>query len=78
MVRKPQSTGNMIGAQIPSDTTSVTFRFDPIDVKIAALLSGIGIIILSIAIIKRRAIEKYLVETGKNHVQDKFSKKKKR
>lgn len=75
--RETSNTGNMIGAQIPSDTTSVTFRFDPIDVKIALLLSGIGIITLGIAIVKRRAIEKYLAETGKTHVRNKFGKKKK-
>jgi hypothetical protein len=72
------NVGNMVGAQIPSDTTSVTFRFDPLDVKIAALLSGIGIITLVILIIKRRDIEKYLAEPGKKHVQDKVTKKKKR
>jgi uncharacterized membrane protein YfhO len=69
--------GNMIGAQIPSDTTSVTFRFDPPDFKIAGIISGIGVIILIVLIIKRREIEKYLSEAGKRPVQNQERKKKK-
>ncbi|MHB8163919.1 MAG: hypothetical protein ACYDDV_06160 [Methanoregula sp.] len=75
--QEASNIGNMVGAQIPSDTSNVTFRFDPIDVKVAALLSGIGIIILIIAVIKRRDIEKYLSETVKSHIQEKTRKQKK-
>ena len=54
------NTVNMVGAQIMNNTDTVTFRYDPFDVKIAGLLSGIGIIIVVIAIIKRQVIETYL------------------
>jgi hypothetical protein len=76
--REALNVGNMIGAQIPSDTTSITFRFDPLDMKIAAIISGIGIIILVTLVIKRREIEKYLTEAGKSPVQKQERKKKKR
>lgn len=76
--REASNVGNMIGAQIPSDTTSVTFRFDPLDMKIAAIISGIGVIILIALVIKRREIEKYLNEVGKGLVQKQERKKKKR
>jgi hypothetical protein len=71
---KPHIPEIWFGAQIPSGTTSVTFRFDPTDFKIAALLSGIGIITLGIVIIKlrarkSRARKKYLIEAGKNQVR---------
>jgi hypothetical protein len=72
------NVGNMIGAQLSSDTSSVTFRFDPLDVKIGAILSGIGIFVVIVFIIKRREIEKYLNEPGKKVIQDRVSKKKKR
>jgi hypothetical protein len=75
--RDASNVGNMIGAQIPSDTTSVTFKFDPPDFKIAGIMSGIGVIILIALIIKRRKIEKYLTEAGKRPVQNQERKKKK-
>jgi hypothetical protein len=76
--KEASNMGNMIAAQIPADTTSVTFRFDPSDFKIAAIISGIGVIILFVFIIKRREIEKYLTEADKRPVQKQERKKKKR
>ena len=52
--------GNMVAAQVTSETTALTFKFDPNDVKIGYVLTGIGIIILIILFIKRREIEQYL------------------
>lgn len=72
------NTGNMVGSEIGSITTSVTFRFDPLDIKIAAILSGLGCSLLIIAIIKRREIEKYLREISKNRVPIKGIRKKKK
>ena len=57
--------GNMIGAQIPADTTSVTFRFDPADMKIAMIISGIGVILLIALVVRRRDVEKYLASAGR-------------
>ncbi len=51
--------GNMVAAQVTSETTSLSFKFDPNDVKIGYVLTGIGIIILVILIIKRSEIEQY-------------------
>ena len=51
--------GNMVAAQVTSETTSLSLKFDPNDVKIGYVLTGIGIIILVILIIKRSEIEQY-------------------
>jgi len=69
---------NMIGAEIPSDSTSITFRFDPLDFKIAAIISGIGVILLIILVVKHREIEKNLTRAGNEPVQNQERKKKKR
>ncbi|OPX64337.1 MULTISPECIES: hypothetical protein [unclassified Methanoregula] len=57
--------GNTIGAQIPADTTTITFRFDPADMKIAMIVSGIGIILLIALVVRRRDVEKYLASAGR-------------
>jgi len=54
------NVGNMVGAQISSDISSITFKFDPLDVKIGAILTGIGIIALLVLIIKRREFGTYV------------------
>jgi hypothetical protein len=76
--QETSNVGNMVGAQISADTSSVTFRFDPIDVKIGGLLSGIGVILLIVLFIKRREIEKYLSQDCKDPAQNPVTKKKKR
>jgi hypothetical protein len=76
--RDASNVGNMIGARIPSDTTSVTFRFDPLDMKIAGIISGIGVIILIAFTIKRREIEKFLTQAARAPVQKQEREKKKR
>ena len=58
--RDASNVGNMVGIQLSSETSSVTFKFDPLDVKIGAILTGIGIIALLVLIIKRREFETYL------------------
>ena len=72
------NAGNMVAAQVTSETPSITFKFDPNDVKIGYVLTGIGIIILVIIIIKRREIEQYFVsmdvikkEQGSRHKKKK-------
>ncbi len=51
---------NMIGTKISSDTDKIVFRFDPWDYKVGALLSGLGIVLLIILILKRDVIERKL------------------
>ncbi|MBN2734048.1 MAG: hypothetical protein JXQ82_04220 [Methanomicrobiaceae archaeon] len=54
------SAGNMVAIELDSSVNAVTFVFDPQDVKIGIYLSILGIILLIIAFIKRKEIEKYL------------------
>lgn len=65
--RDASNVGNMIGAQLSSDTSTVTFKFDPLDVKIGAIFSGIGILVVIALYIKRRQVEKYLNELDKKN-----------
>jgi hypothetical protein len=58
--RDTSNVGNMVGAQISSDTSSISFKFDPLDFKIGAIITGVGIIAIVILIIKRREFELYL------------------
>jgi len=71
------NVGNMVGAKLQSDTTSVTFRYDPFDMKIATALCAIGILLLIAFIVKRRAVEHYLSGIRKIPVQKQEKKKKK-
>jgi hypothetical protein len=73
--RDASNVGNMIGAQISSDTSTVTFKFDPLDVKIGAIFSGIGILVVIALYIKRREVEKYLNELDTKMVPGRFNKK---
>jgi hypothetical protein len=60
------NVGNMVGAQLSSETSSVTFKFDPLDMKVGAIFTGIGIIALLVLIIKRRKFEIYLKGINKS------------
>lgn len=69
---------NMIGIQISSDTDKIVFRFDPLDYKIGALLSGFGVVLVLILILKRDVIEKRFsgVLVGKSISDNKVRRKK--
>jgi hypothetical protein len=69
--RDASNVGSMVGAQLSSDTNSVTFKFDPFDVKIGAIFTGIGTIALLVLIIKRREFEAYLKEINKSVISKK-------
>jgi len=60
--REMKNTGNMPTDKLTSDTTTITFRYDPLDVKFAGIITVIGIISLIAAIIKRYEIEAYLTK----------------
>jgi hypothetical protein len=75
--RDASNVGNMVGAQLSSETSSVTFKFDPLDVKIGAILTGIGIIVIFVLIIKRRELETYLKGINKSVASKKPNKGKK-
>jgi hypothetical protein len=75
--KEASSVGNMISAQVPADTTSITFRFDPFDMKAAMAVSGIGIVLLIALVAKRRDVEHYLAAAGRRPAQKQDGKKKK-
>jgi hypothetical protein len=51
---------NMPGAEIQTYTNTVTFRYDPSDVKTGSVITGIGLFIMGTMIYKRREIDQYL------------------
>jgi hypothetical protein len=60
------SVNNLIGTQITSDTHTVRFVFDPSDYKAGAVITVIGIIIVLIVLLKRRAVEAYLEKISRD------------
>ena len=72
--RDASNVGSMVGAQLSLDTSSVSFKFDPLDVKIGAIFTGIGIIALLVLIIKRREFETYLKGINKSVISKKSHK----
>ncbi|HUT39606.1 MAG TPA: hypothetical protein VMW77_09930 [Methanoregula sp.] len=75
--RDSSNVGNMVGTRLYSDTSSITYKFDPLDVKIGAILTGIGIIALLVLIIKRQECEIYLKGINKSVTSKKPHKGKK-
>lgn len=51
---------NMIGTKLSSGTDRIRFNFDPLDYKIGAFLSGLGIIICAILILRRKETDAYI------------------
>jgi len=72
------NSGNMPSAKLQSPTTSIIFKYDPIDVKIAGILSGLGVILFIITIVKRHEIEKYLNTINKIDIPITKNRKRKR
>lgn len=66
------NTGNMVGVQLAADTDRVRFTFDPLDFRIGAILTGIGIILVIGLFLKRKECDQYIAslsETRKPAVQ---------
>ncbi|MGA2160845.1 MAG: hypothetical protein ABSG28_01400 [Methanoregula sp.] len=71
--------GNLVAGVMTSDTSDVTFTFDPTDAKIGGALAIIGVVAILVLLIRRRQIEQYLASMDavpKERVEG--SKKKKR
>ncbi len=67
-----ENIGNMVGVQLAADTNRVIFAFDPLDFKIGAILSSIGVILFLILFLKRKECDKYIAtfsEVGKSPAQ---------
>jgi hypothetical protein len=68
--------GNMVGTKLPSGTKQIRFNFDPLDYKVGALLSGFGIILILVFIIKRKEIDAFFSKSQESVVNPKNKKKK--
>ena len=51
--------GTMIGTQMQADTSTVRFTFDPLDYKVGALLSLLGVILFILLLFRRKDIDEY-------------------
>jgi F0F1-type ATP synthase membrane subunit a len=49
----------MIGTQMQADTSTVRFTFDPLDYKVGALLSLLGVILVIFLLFRRKGIDVY-------------------
>lgn len=52
--------GNMVGMELTDNTNGVVFAFDPIDYKVGAILSAIGVLLVIILFIKRKELDLYI------------------
>jgi hypothetical protein len=59
-------TSNMPGSLIQADTSTITFRYDPLDAKAGLFLTVIGILALIALFMKRRELERYLKSMKEN------------
>ena len=51
---------NMPGSQLTADTSTITFRYDPLAFKAGLFLTIMGIALLVIVFFRRKSIEQYL------------------
>jgi hypothetical protein len=51
---------NMPGSQLSADTSTITFRYDPLAFKAGLFLTIVGIVLLVVVFFKRKGIEQYL------------------
>jgi hypothetical protein len=66
----------MIGTQLQSNTKNIRFNFDPLDYKVGALLSGFGIILILVLLLKRKEIDAFFSKSQESVVNHKNKKKK--
>lgn len=68
--------GTMVGTRLQTETSKVTFTFDPFDFRIGAIISGAGLLILVLLLLKRKEADEYFSRVLPD--TDTRSKKKKR
>ena len=67
----------MVGIKVSSNIDKIIFKFDPLDYKIGAMLSGVGIILAIVLYLKRDTIEKILSKkAGSESIKTKKNRKK--
>jgi hypothetical protein len=59
------NAGTMVGCEVRENTSRITFKFDPLDVKAGALLSVLGIVALVCLFFKRHETDRYLATAKK-------------
>jgi len=55
-----KSSGNMVSGVLQKDTGTIVFRYDPLDMKVGAFLTIIGIAVLVALFVKRKEFENLL------------------
>jgi hypothetical protein len=72
-----QKISNMPGSPLAADTSTITFRYDPLDVKVGIFLTILGIVALVGLIIKRKEFDRYMQGLGVDVPVKKFKNKRK-
>jgi len=54
--------GNMVGTHFSGETKTVQFVFDPLDYKIGAFLSGLGVILVVLLFIRRVEVDQFMTK----------------
>jgi hypothetical protein len=50
----------MVGTRLQAGTSTVVFTFDPLDYRVGALLSGLGIVIVILILLKGKETDGYV------------------
>jgi hypothetical protein len=53
---------HMVSVKLAAPTEKISFVFDPVDYRIGAILSGCGIVLLLILLLKRKTLDRYLAK----------------
>jgi len=68
---------SMPGGSIQTETHTITFRYDPLELKVGVFLSVIGLLALIVLFIKRKEFEKYIKCIDKENPVEKIKKTRK-
>jgi hypothetical protein len=64
--------GNMPANKLQADSSIITFRYEPVEAKVGELLTVIGIVAISVLIIRRRDFGIYLSKVNKEKPKKKL------
>jgi hypothetical protein len=70
------NAGNMVAASVPAATSTITFRYDPGDVKAGLFLTVLGLLLLVALVVKRSDIDRWLRAERTPITEDKPRKRK--
>jgi hypothetical protein len=66
---------NLVGIRLGSDTNRVRISFEPLDFKIGALLSGLGVLFAIFLFVKRKSCEDYINQLSESKLSDRMDRK---